>query len=48
MSMVSWVAWTIGIAVVVLACRLPQRVLNVLMYLALALVAAWTLALFTV
>ncbi len=39
-------AWVIGIAVVALACLLPRRVLNVLMYLGLAVLAAWTLALF--
>jgi hypothetical protein len=39
-------AWVISIAVVVLACRLPRRVLTALMILGLALLAVWTLALF--
>ncbi len=41
-------AWVISVALVVLALRLPRRLLDVLMFLALALTAAWTLALFTV
>jgi hypothetical protein len=40
-------AWVISIALVAMAFWLPRRVLNVLMYLGLALLAAWTLALFT-
>ena len=40
-------AWVIGIAVIVLACWLPRRVLNVLMILGLAFLAVWTLLLFT-
>ena len=40
-------AWGISIVLVALACLLPRRVLDVLMWLALAVAAAWTLALFT-
>ncbi len=40
-------AWAISIALVVLACWLPRRALNVLMILGLAFLAVWTLALFT-
>jgi hypothetical protein len=40
-------AWVISIALVALACRLPRRALDFLMWLALAVSAAWTLALFT-
>ena len=40
-------AWVVSIAVVGLACLLPRRVLDVLMWLALAVATAWTLALFT-
>ncbi len=41
-------AWAISIALVAMACRLPRRVLDVLMWLALAVSVALTLALFTV
>jgi hypothetical protein len=40
-------AWAISITLVALACRLPRRALDVLMWLALAVATAWTLALFT-
>ena len=46
--MVKVAAWVISIALVVLACRLPRRALDLLMWLALAVSVAWTLALFTV
>ncbi|HEY7928830.1 MAG TPA: hypothetical protein VID71_02385 [Steroidobacteraceae bacterium] len=46
--MIKLAAWVISITVVVLACRLPRRVLDFLMWLALAVSVAWTLALFTV
>jgi hypothetical protein len=39
-------AWSLGIAVVVLAWWLPRRALTVLMILGLALLAVWTIALF--
>jgi hypothetical protein len=45
-------AWGISIvalaALIVLAFRLPARLLNALMWLALAVCAAWTLALFLI
>jgi hypothetical protein len=40
-------AWIISIALVALAWFLPRRVLDFLMWVALAISAAWTLALFT-
>jgi hypothetical protein len=40
-------AWALGIVAVVLAWWLPRRVLTVLMILGLALLAVWTVALFT-
>jgi len=40
-------AWVISIALVALACLLPRRVLDVLMWLAIAVSVAWTVALFT-
>ena len=40
-------AWVVSIVVIALACRLPHRVLNVLMILGLAFLAVWTLTLFT-
>ena len=40
-------AWALGIALIALAWRLPHRVLTVMMILGLALLAVWTLALFT-
>ena len=45
--MIRVAAWAIAIALVALAWRLPRRVLDVLMWLALAITTAWTLALFT-
>jgi flagellar biosynthesis component FlhA len=45
--MIKLAAWVISIALVALACRLPRRVLDFLMWLALAVSVAWTLALFT-
>jgi hypothetical protein len=46
--MVKVAAWVISIVLVALACRLPRRVLDFLMWLTLAVMVAWTLALFTV
>lgn len=45
--MAKFAAWAISIALVALACLLPRRVLDLLMWLALAVATAWTLALFT-
>jgi hypothetical protein len=39
-------AWALGIALIAVAWWLPRRVLDVLMILGLAFLAAWTLALF--
>ncbi len=39
-------AWVISIALIAAAFRLPRRLLEMLMWLALAVTVAWTLALF--
>lgn len=40
-------AWVISIVLVVAAFWLPRRLLEFMMWLALAVATAWTLALFT-
>ena len=43
--MIKFVAWAVSIALVVVALRLPRRVLDMMMVLALAITIAMTIAL---